>query len=185
MEHIQERKILAKNRFSPCNYMYFDQYYEITDEQNLQLMKLNFIQNKHTCHHTLSNLVKKYEIDCSDMTLLQNVSSCSFCKSNLRELRYINSIEIDHYNIPFSTGSFPVEMLIFIAKEEEVLSVYNNEINKIINQIEEEKRLKDEEERKILNIQTYPVQCSKLRQGGYAIIQGHPCKIVAMSTSKD
>ena len=121
-EHIQERKILAKIRFSPYNYMYFDQYfdqyYEITAEQNLQLMKLNFIQNQHTCRHTLLNLVKKYKIDYSDMKLLQNISSCSFCKINLRELRYINFIEVDNYDIGAiaSTSSFPIEMLLFIIR---------------------------------------------------------------------
>lgn len=31
---------------------------------------------------------------------------------------------------------------------------------------------------------TYPVQCSSLRKNGYAMIKGHPCKIVDMSTSK-
>ncbi len=30
-----------------------------------------------------------------------------------------------------------------------------------------------------------PINVSKLRQNGYAMIQGHPCKIVAMTTSKD
>jgi hypothetical protein len=138
----KEHKILAKIRFSPCNYMYFDQYYDITEEQNLQLMKLNFIQNKHTCRHTLSNLVKKYKIDCSDMKLLQNVSSCTFCKINLRELRYLNFIEVDNYDIPLSTSSFPVEMLIFISKEEE-LSIYDIKINKIIEQLEKEQEEKD------------------------------------------
>jgi translation initiation factor 5A len=29
-----------------------------------------------------------------------------------------------------------------------------------------------------------PTKCSSLRQGGFAMIQEHPCKIVAMSTSK-
>lgn len=28
-------------------------------------------------------------------------------------------------------------------------------------------------------------QVSKLRQGGYAIINGYPCKIIAMSTNRD
>lgn len=192
IEHTQERKILAKIRFSPCNYMYFDLYYEITEKQNFELMKLNFIQNKHTCRHNLSSLVKKYKIDCSDMKLLQNISSCSFCKINLRELRYINFIEVDNYDIPLSTSSFPVEMLLFIIKEEEELSLYEIKINKIIDQLEKEKRLKekeqqekDEEERRIFNIQTYPVKCSSLRQNGFAIIDGHPCKIVAMTTSRD
>lgn len=32
---------------------------------------------------------------------------------------------------------------------------------------------------------TKPTKCSSLRQNGFAIIQGHPCKIVGMTTSKD
>merc|ERR1711907_1255 len=31
---------------------------------------------------------------------------------------------------------------------------------------------------------TYPMQCSALRKGGYVVIKDHPCKIVDMSTSK-
>ncbi|XP_067947662.1 eukaryotic translation initiation factor 5A-1-like [Watersipora subatra] len=31
---------------------------------------------------------------------------------------------------------------------------------------------------------TYPVQCSALRKGGYALIKGHPCKVVEMVTCK-
>lgn len=32
--------------------------------------------------------------------------------------------------------------------------------------------------------ETYPKQCSALRKNEYAILKGHPCKIVDMSTSK-
>ncbi len=31
---------------------------------------------------------------------------------------------------------------------------------------------------------TFPIQCSALRKGGHVVIQGHPCKVVDMSTSK-
>lgn len=31
---------------------------------------------------------------------------------------------------------------------------------------------------------TYPIQCSALRKGGYAMLKGKPCKIADMSTSK-
>lgn len=188
----QQSKILAKIRFSPCIYIHFDQYYDVTEEKHLQLMKLNFTQSKHTCRHTLSNLAKQYKIDCSDMKLIQNVASCSYCKFNLRELRYIDFIEVENYNIPLATSSFPVELLIFISKEEQELATYSIKINEIIKQLEKERRQKqkeqeekDEEERRIFNIEVHQVKCSDLRQNGYAIIQGHPCKIVAMTTSKD
>ena len=32
--------------------------------------------------------------------------------------------------------------------------------------------------------QTFPAQCSSLRKGGHVVINGFPCKIVDMSTSK-
>jgi len=179
MEQNLEAKILTKIRFSPSAYMYFDQYYDVTLEQNIELMKLNITSNKHTCRHTLSDLVKKHQIDCSDMKSLQNVSSCTFCRLNLRELRYIETIKVDSNNIPLSTCSFPVEMLIYVAKEEEELSKYNIKISNIIEQKEQEKQ----EEMKNSNM--YQVRCNKLRQNQYAMIQGHPCKIAYMSMSKD
>ncbi len=153
-------------RFSPCLGMYFDQQYEVTTEQHVQLMKLNFTYHKHTCLHTLLALVKQHKIDCSD--ILQNIS-CSYCKYNLRELRYINCVEAE--NIRLTSCSFPLEMLIFISKEEEKLASYAVKINEII---------KNE-----INQETKTVKCSDLRQNGYAMIQGHPCKIVHITTSKD
>ena len=32
--------------------------------------------------------------------------------------------------------------------------------------------------------QTYPIQASALRIGGYVVIRGHPCKIIKMTTHK-
>ena len=31
---------------------------------------------------------------------------------------------------------------------------------------------------------TKPVQCSSIKKGGYAMIRGHPCKVVDVSVSK-
>jgi len=179
MKQNSEAKILTKIRLSPSTHMYFDQYYDVTLEQNIELMKLNITQNKHTCRHTLSDLVKKHQIDCSDMKLLQNVISCTFCRLNLRELRYIETIKVDSNNIPLSTCSFPVEMLIYVSKEEEELSKYNIKISNIIKQKEQEKQ----EEMKDSNM--YQIKCCNLRQGQYVMIQDHPCKLVYMTTSKD
>ena len=65
-------------------------------------------------------------------------------------------------------------MLLFICKEEELAS-YAVKINDIIkNEIINE-----------INQGTKTVKCSDLRQNGYAMIQGHPCKIVHITTAKD
>lgn len=42
---------------------------------------------------------------------------------------------------------------------------------------EEEKEIKD-------NFLTHKVQVSALRRGGYVMLQGHPCKIIDMTTAK-
>lgn len=182
--------ILAKIRFTPnATCMYFEQYYEVTSEQHLELIKLNFTYGKHTCRSNLSNIVKQYNIDCSEMKLVTN-SSCSFCQCGLKELRYIDYIKVDKPILP--STSFALESLLFISKEESILSSYVDKIDELVTlkklEIAEMKRQDlqlRENEAKLSNQWIYPAKCSELRQNGFAMIQDHPCKIVMMTTSKD
>lgn len=179
--------LLAKIKFQTLNGTFFTQYYEVNTDQLQELATLNFLQSKHTCRHRLADLIKHYNID--DNIKLN--ASCLFCKCNLRELQHIDYVETNT-NILSTESSFTLDMLLQIIKEEKELSFYQIEIDEKIKlreleiikerQLEQEMRLKEYEDEQRY---TYVTSCNKLRQNGYAMIQGHPCKIVAMTTSKD
>lgn len=132
----------------------------INDVSFTQYYKVN--EEQHTQLKKLS-YSKQYHL-CS------NKNTCSFCKSGFKDITYVDCIE--YQEILLTDCNFELDQLLQIIKDQDQLFV---DI--------ENKEIEMQEQLKQLNCTISPV--NKLRQGGYAMIDDHPCKIVAMATSRD
>jgi len=198
--------LISKIKFVILDNLFFTQYYEIKDD-HLQILKdklnlqcdefgnlLSLDINSHICHNSLFYSLKWNKIDYLN---IPQTPSCLFCKNRLTKFN-IEFIYMDKFVSELLVeSSFSLNLILEILTTQKDLLIHKEKIDKMI----EDKRIKIEENLKIKqelrnqeilqknlnndNKLSYEVKCSDLRQNGYAIIQGHPCKIIAMSQSRD